>query len=225
MDALAGRYQAVIDRYRLTSVDFDIEGVATAELVSVDRRSKAIAKVQQAARADGRALQVSLTLPVLPSTLTPDGVAVVRSARGNGVDVSVVNVMAMDYGSGAAPNPAGQMGTYAVQAATSTRDQLRSLYPARTDAQLWAMVGITPMIGQNDIAGEVFTLADARQVTDFAVLRHWAAWPCGRPTVTTSAPTGPRPTSTTTAVACSRPSTSSRPPWAATPADDGGQWA
>jgi hypothetical protein len=183
VDALAAQYQAVIDHYGLTSIDFDVEGAATADAVSIDRRSKAIAKVQQQARAGGRQLQVSLTLPVLPTGLTADGVNVVRSARDNEVDVSVVNVMAMDYGAWAAPNPTGQMGTYAIQAATSTHDQVRSLYPARADAQLWAMVGVTPMIGQNDVGGEVFTTADARQLTDFARTHHLgrlAMWSANR---------------------------------------------
>lgn len=179
VDALAAQYQAVIDRYGLTSIDFDVEGSATADAASVDRRSKAIAKVQQQARAAGRQLQVSLTLPVLPSGLVQSGIDVVRSARDNGVDLSVVNVMAMDYG--VSQNP--PMGTYAIQAATGTRDQLRTLYPSRTDAQLWAMVGVTPMIGQNDIAGEVFTTADARQLTDFARqsnLGRLAMWSANR---------------------------------------------
>jgi hypothetical protein len=170
VDALAAQYQAVIDHYGLTSIDFDVEGAATGDATSVARRSMAVAKVQRQARAAGKNLQVSLTLPVLPSGLTTDGLNVVRSARDNGVDLSVVNVMAMDYGLGG--NPAGQMGTYATQAATSTRDQVKSLYPSLADAQLWAMVGVTPMIGQNDLQGEVFTTADARQLTDFAVTHH-----------------------------------------------------
>ena len=36
------------------------------------------------------------------------------------------------------------------------------------DAQGWAKVGITPMIGQNDVPAEQFTLADAAAVNDFA---------------------------------------------------------
>ncbi|MGH9277822.1 MAG: cellulose binding domain-containing protein, partial [Acidimicrobiales bacterium] len=115
---------------------------------------------------------VSLTLPVLPTGLTPDGLAVVRSARDAGVDLSVVNVMAMDYGDWAAPNPAGRMGQYAIDAATSLKGQLQSLYPGKTPAQLWRMVGITPMIGQNDVRSEVFTLADADRVLTFARQQH-----------------------------------------------------
>src|SRR5206468_1781208 len=85
VDALAAQYQAVVDAYGLTSIDFDVEGAAVADAASIDRRSKAIAQLQHS-----RKLQVSLTLPVLPTGLTPDGLKVVRSARDNGVDVSVV---------------------------------------------------------------------------------------------------------------------------------------
>ncbi|MBV9411370.1 MAG: cellulose binding domain-containing protein [Acidimicrobiia bacterium] len=167
VSALQAQYQAVIDAYGLKSIDFDVEGAATADAASIARRSQAIAQLQQQARAAGRNLQVSLTLPVLPTGLTSDGLNVVRSARDNGVDVAVVNVMAMDYGA-----PSDHMGADAVQAATSTHNQLATLYPAKTDAQLWAMVGVTPMIGQNDIAGEVFTTSDAQQLTTFAKTQH-----------------------------------------------------
>jgi hypothetical protein len=70
-----------------------------------------------------------------------------------------------------------------VNAATSTHNQLATLYPSRSDAQLWAMVGVTPMIGQNDIAGEVFTTSDAQQLTDFARTKHLgrlAMWSANR---------------------------------------------
>lgn len=39
--------------------------------------------------------------------------------------------------------------------------------PERT---LWRMIGATPMIGTNDVPGEVFTLEDARALIRFANL-------------------------------------------------------
>ena len=48
--------------------------------------------------------------------------------RYHGVSLSGVNVMAMDYGDSCRPNPAGQMGTYAIDAAESTCNQLRQIY-------------------------------------------------------------------------------------------------
>jgi hypothetical protein len=101
-----------------------------------------------------------------------------KSANSAGVKVSVVNVMTMDYGAG---NVGGRaMGAVAVSSAQGTQKQLKSIFTGRTDAQLWAMIGITPMIGQNDDSAEVFKPADATTITQFAevhgvgLLSYWA---------------------------------------------------
>jgi hypothetical protein len=159
--ALQAEYQAVVTAYALKFIDLDIEGAATAEPVSVDRRSQALAALQRA----NPGLKVSLTLPVLPEGLTADGINVVRSARDAGVDLDIVNVMAMDY------YRSGDYGDLAVQAANSTFAQLKSLYPAKSDAQVWKMVGVTPMLGQND-DGHIYDQNDARQLVTFAQGKH-----------------------------------------------------
>jgi hypothetical protein len=167
--ALAAAYQSVIDAYGLTRIDFDVEGAAVAHRASVDRRNDAIALLQQQAAAAGRTLDVSYTLPVLPTGLTPDGLYVLQSAHARGVDLAIANIMAMDYGDSAAPNPQGRMGDYAIQAATSLQAQLRSVYGAeRTDQELWSMVGVTPMIGLNDVTTEIFDQQEARELLAFA---------------------------------------------------------
>jgi hypothetical protein len=159
--SLQAEYQAVVSAYNLRFIDLDIEGAATADPTSVARRSQALAGLQQA----NPGLKVSLTLPVLPEGLTADGVAVVRSARDAGVNLDIVNVMAMDY------YRSGDYGDFAVQAANSTFAQLKSLYPGKTDAQVWKMVGVTPMLGQND-DGHIFDQNDARQLVTFAGSKH-----------------------------------------------------
>ncbi|MGK4584861.1 cellulose binding domain-containing protein [Kitasatospora sp. HPMI-4] len=170
--SLTTQYQKVVDAYGLDRIDFDIEGAAVSDHASVDRRSAAIAAVQAAQRAKGRDLKVSLTLPVLPSGLTSDGVYVLQSAKAAGAAVDGVNVMAMDFGDTEAPNPSGKMGTYAIQSAQSTRAQIAQVWPNLTTAQTWAMVGVTPMLGQNDNADEVFGTADAQQLLTFAQQNH-----------------------------------------------------
>ncbi|WP_371477397.1 cellulose binding domain-containing protein [Kitasatospora sp. NBC_00315] len=170
--SLAAQYQKVVDVYGLDRIDFDIEGTAVPDRASVDRRSAAIAQVQAAQRAKGRDLKVSLTLPVLPNGLTTEGFYILQSAKNAGVAVDVVNVMAMDFGDSAAPSPSGRMGTYAIQSAQSTQAQIKQVWPALTAAQAWAMVGVTPMLGQNDSASEVFGLADAQQLVTFAQQNH-----------------------------------------------------
>ncbi len=162
VDSLFAEYDAVVNAYNLKYVDFDIEGAAVADKASNDRRSAALAKLQQA----HPGLKVSLTLPVLPEGLTADGLSIVQSARDAGVVVDLVNVMAMDYG-----RPGTNYGDAAVQAGQSTRDQLKALYPAKTDAQLWAMTGVTPMLGQND-DGQIYNQAAARQLVTFAQQHH-----------------------------------------------------
>jgi hypothetical protein len=159
--SLYNEYNAVVNAYGLKYIDLDIEGAATADPASVARRSQALARLQQA-HPD---LKVSLTLPVLPEGLTADGLNVVRSARDAGVSLDVVNVMAMDY------YRSTDYGDAAVQAAQSTFGQLKTLYPGRSDAQVWRMVGVTPMLGQND-DGHVYDQADARQLVTFATAHH-----------------------------------------------------
>lgn len=166
--ALAAAYGKVIDTYGLSKVDFDIEGSALGDTAANTRRAQAIAQLQQS-----KDLDVSFTLPVLPSGLTQDGVNLVRNAHDNGVRVDSVNVMAMDYGDGAAPDPSGKMGQFAIDAATATQAQIKGAL-GLSDADAWNHVAVTPMIGVNDTASEVFTVADATQLTEFAKSKNLA---------------------------------------------------
>lgn len=178
--ALTNAYQSVINTYDLHAIDFDIEGAAIANTAANTRRSQAIRNLQLNAAASSRQLDIWLTLPVLPTGLTSQGIAVVASAIDAGVNLSGVNVMAMDYGGSTSTN----MGQAAIQAGTSTFNQLKSLYQskgiAKTDAQLWHMVGVTPMIGVND-TGEKFYTSDATELLtwaqqqDIGMLAYWSA--------------------------------------------------
>jgi chitinase len=40
--------------------------------------------------------------------------------------------------------------------------------PNLSDGDLWHLLGATPMIGQNDVAAEIFNLDDARTLVAFA---------------------------------------------------------
>ncbi|GAA1983167.1 cellulose binding domain-containing protein [Catenulispora subtropica] len=170
--SLTAAYQSAITAYGLTQIDFDIEGSAVADHTSIDRRSQAIAALQRTAAAAGKQLAVTLTLPILPSGLTADGLYVVQSAVKYGAKVTMVNGMAMDFGDIEAPNPSGKMGTYAIDTAQSLYNQLTPLYPSLTSAQVWNMIGVTPMIGQNDNSSEVFYQADMSQLLTFAQQQH-----------------------------------------------------
>ncbi|MGA5820626.1 cellulose binding domain-containing protein [Kitasatospora sp. NPDC094028] len=170
---LTAAYRKVVDAYGATKLDFDVEGGAIADAAANTRRAQAVAQLQQDAAAKGKALDVSFTLPALPSGLTQDGVDLLAGAKANGVAIGAVNIMAMDFGDGVAPDPQGRMGGYAIAAATATQAQVRSVL-GLDDAAAWRKVAVTPMIGVNDVASEVFTVADAKQLADFAATKHLA---------------------------------------------------
>lgn len=156
---LAAAYGKVVDQYRLTKVDFDIEGAALPDTAANTRRAQAIALLQAA----HPGLDVAFTLPVMPEGLTQPGVALLADAKKAGVRIHGVNIMAMDYG----PAYSGDMGRYAIQAATATQAQVKGVL-GLSDAAAWKAVAVTPMIGVNDVTSEIFTLADATQLVDFA---------------------------------------------------------
>ncbi|MEU0146419.1 cellulose binding domain-containing protein [Streptomyces sp. NPDC006288] len=156
---LASAYGKVVDAYGLTKVDFDIEGGALPDAAANSRRSEAIAQLQK----EHPGLDVSFTLPVMPEGLTQPGVDLVADAKKNGVTIGAVNIMAMDYGA----SYSGDMGDYATQAATATQAQLKGVL-GLSDAAAWKAVAVTPMIGVNDVATEIFTVEDATQLVEFA---------------------------------------------------------
>ncbi|WP_406169487.1 cellulose binding domain-containing protein [Streptomyces sp. NBC_00996] len=158
-DALAAAYGKAVDAYKLTKVDFDIEGGALPNTAANTNRAKAIAKLQQ----QHPGLDVSFTLPVMPEGLTQDGVNLLSNAKSNGVKINTVNIMAMDYG----PAYSGDMGTYAEQAATATQAQVKSVL-GLSDSAAWKAVAVTPMIGVNDVSSEIFKVDDASQLVTFA---------------------------------------------------------
>jgi hypothetical protein len=158
-DALAAAYGKAVDAFKLTKVDFDVEGGALPNTAANTRRAQAIAKLQQG----HPGLDVSFTLPVMPEGLTQDGVNLLANARSNGVRISTVNIMAMDYG----PAYSGDMGTYAEQAATATQAQIKGVL-GLSDSAAWKAVAVTPMIGVNDVSSEVFKVDDATQLVNFA---------------------------------------------------------
>jgi hypothetical protein len=171
-------YKAVIDAYNLASIDFDIEGFLAAHQASILRRSKAMRLLQN----EYPNLRISLTLPVMPTGLTNDGLNVVENAIDQNVDINCVNVMAMDYG------PSGiDMGDAAISAGEAVFQQLKTLYINNginlPDSVIWRKIGITPMIGQNDVQGEVFYLEDANDLAQWASQRkigRLAMWSANR---------------------------------------------
>lgn len=160
VSSLQAAYQAVINKYQFTWIDLNIEGALVFNTTVIDRLNKAVKALENA----NPNLKVSYTLPVLQSGLPQEELNVLSNAKSNGVRIDYVNVMTMNYG------PAGiDMGQAAIDAATNTHNQLVSL-------GIPAQVGITPMIGQNNTQGEIFTLSDADQLLAYARANSYVGW-------------------------------------------------
>jgi hypothetical protein len=157
--SLQAQYQAVINQYHVSHIDFDIEGGEEGDVTSYDRRNTALAALQQA----NPGLVISFTLPSATTGLLSTSIGLLNNAKSHGVNFSIVNLMEMDYG-----QPDSMMGQEAINAANGFFSQLKQIFPSDSSSQLWSMIGVTVLIGQNDSAGEIFSEANGQQLLSFA---------------------------------------------------------
>jgi len=173
--AIASAYQSVLTAYATTYLDIDAEhGDVHNNLdrAVVDKRNDALKIMQDNLRAAGKTFHLSFTLGVSPAGgLSGENLYVLQSAVARGLEFEVVNPMTMDYYDGVSGS---RMGQASIDALKKVQGQLKVLLPGRSDAQLWAMLAATPMIGQNDDPTEKFTLADAQLLLAFAQQQHMA---------------------------------------------------
>lgn len=174
VDALKAQYKVAIDTLNVTRIDLDIEGESLDDTAANDRRNQALAALQKEYAAAGKTLTVQYTLPVTPNGLLDNSIALLNGAKSAGLDVSLVNIMTMDYGANTS-----DMGAAAISAANGLHTQLGQIWSDKSAAQLWAMIGLCPMNGTNDTSPETFTTDNATAVEKFAadngvsLLTYW----------------------------------------------------
>lgn len=183
------RFVARYDGPRLKGLDFDIEGAQTPQQIDALVRSAAALQLQ---RPD---LRISFTLATHAGNdaarrgLNTLGLQVLEAIRKHGFDRAVINLMAMNYGKADSrwcvpvknAKPARcDMGRSAVRAVQNL--QLRHGMPRER-------IALTVMLGENDVARNVFTPEDARWLArqarrlGLAGLFHWSLGrdqPCRR---------------------------------------------
>ncbi|MFI6096768.1 cellulose binding domain-containing protein [Lentzea sp. NPDC051213] len=166
-DSLYNAYVAVLNAVGSNSLDVDVEATIPHAIVNT-----ALKRLQ-----DTRGTTISYTMRIQGQDygMDPYSVSVLQDAAAKGVTV-LVNPMLMNFGY------TGNWGDAMVAASNATLGQMRSIWPSKTDAQLKALLGLTPMIGRND-TGMTTTQADARKVLDYAKANHVgrvAFWSAGR---------------------------------------------
>ncbi len=178
VSSLVGAYQKVIDAYGLTDIDLDVEGSTLSDTASMRRRNQALASLQKAAKANGKTLNVTFTLPTDVDGPADRVATLLRDAASAGVQVSSVNIMAMDFGS-----EIGDMLTPVASAAKAAQAMLKRTWPDLSDQDAWQLLGVTVMIGTNDDDGETISTQDAQRLVSFVKSQHIgrvAFWSLGR---------------------------------------------
>ena len=161
-EAFAVMEQVMLDT-GIRRFDFDVEGAHILDTAGTARRSRVVARLQ----ARYPDLQVSMSLPAWFTGFSLGGMEVLKTTIATGVRIDRVLVMAQSFGPAniLTLSPA-TVGNGVITSFRAAAAQVAPLFPGKSQAQLYAMMGVTSMIGTND-DGSTFTLADADTVTAF----------------------------------------------------------
>ncbi len=163
--ALEAKYQSVIDQYKFTWLDFDIEGKALSQNPdgepAAQRRSRPAAGEEES-RPDHLLYTRRLIRRAFRREL-PGGL-LAEDAKAQGVEGLFGECD--DDGLWRALVEGKKMSDVSIASALKAREQCQAIDPA-------IQIGLTPMIGQNDEKGEVFTLEDAQALKAWADTQPW----------------------------------------------------
>ena len=145
--------------------DFDIEGHQLKDTEGTARRARVLARLQ----AKYPDLYISFSLPGWLLGFDPNSMNLLNTTVAAGVRIDMVNVMTQSFGVDSLRTmvPSSTVGEASLMTFRAAANQMTSIFRNKTQGQLYAMMGITPMIGKND-DGSTFTLNDAQTVADFA---------------------------------------------------------
>ncbi len=158
-NTMAQKMSELVTKTNASGIDFDVEG-ARPNVEAHTIRSAAL-KAFQKTNAN---IDVSFTLAACPDGLNELGKAALKSAVDAGVKIKYVNLMLMDYGP--AYSGGKNLGKVGEATLNKVKEQIKEYFPNESEQQLWARLGATPMIGQNDVASEIFQLDDAQYMVD-----------------------------------------------------------
>lgn len=167
--ALAAAIGSFVDDTGITDLDFDLEQHAQSSNPTINaRRGQALKQLQ-----DSKHIRVSFTLPLAPDGLLQESIDILQAAKQAGVEIAIVNGLAMDYGDGT------DLGKVPVQSLEAMAQQVHAVLPTLSLDQVYRRLGATAMIGKNDDE-ETFSLDNARTLTAYAkqkqlgLLSFWA---------------------------------------------------
>lgn len=171
-DMLFNTYMHVIQTYGLTRIDLDIEkegrGYATNTV-----SARAMRRVQ-----DATGVELVLTVPVMPHGLIAIDRGTIEAFIRAEVDITLVNIMAMCFGTAYFNHPVyGNYATGTVHAISNTARQLQTLYRDIRGINLslseaYAKVGVTVSVGYEGHGHPYWPVGWTEIVLDHAVAQN-----------------------------------------------------
>lgn len=159
---LEAAYQKVIDQYKFTWLDFDVEGNNLDKgKADSERRNTVLANLQK----KNPGLIISYTLPVDPNGISEASRSLLADAKAKGVKVHSANIMVMFFGKQFI-NKGKSEGELGVESANAAYAQLQKIDPA-------IQVGLCPCLGRNGSGDEFFGIEDAKTLKTFADKTPW----------------------------------------------------
>jgi hypothetical protein len=159
---LEAAYQKVIDQYKFTWLDFDVEGHNLDKgKVDSERRNTVLAQLQK----KNPGLIISYTLPVDPEGISEASRALLVDAKAKGVKVHSANIMVMFFGKKFI-NKGKSEGELGIESAKTAHAQLQKIDPS-------IQIGLCPCLGRNGSGDEVFGIEDAKILKTFADQTPW----------------------------------------------------
>jgi len=161
--ALEAAYQKVIDQYKFTWLDFDVEGNNLDKgKADSERRNTVLAHLQKI----NPGLIISYTLPVDPNGISEASRALLTDAKAKGVKVHSANIMVMFFGKQFI-NKGKSEGELGIESAQAAYAQLQKIDPA-------IQIGLCPCLGPNgSSSGEFFGIEDVKTLKAFADRTPW----------------------------------------------------
>jgi hypothetical protein len=161
--ALEAAYQKVIDQYKFTWLDFDVEGNNLDKgKEDSERRNTVLASLQK----KNPGLIISYTLPVDPNGISEASRALLADAKAKGVKAHSANIMVMFFGKQFI-NQGKSEGELGIESANAAYAQLQKIDPS-------IQVGLCPCLGPNGpSSGEFFAIEDAKTLKAFADKMPW----------------------------------------------------
>jgi hypothetical protein len=161
-DALEAAYQKVIDQYKFTWLDFDVEGNNLSKgKADSERRNTVLARLQK----KNPGLIISYTLPVDPRGVSEASRELLADAKAKGVKVHSANIMVMYFGKTFIHKGKSE-GELGVESAKAAYAQVQKI-------DLSMQIGLCPCLGRNGSTNEVFGIEDARTLKEFADKTPW----------------------------------------------------